>query len=1251
MKKTFPKISPPSSLRGSALIIALAVMVIVFALVVGILSRVTTERLAAKGYASSIEAKLLADTAVQLVQAQIGVATSGGTTNAWSSQPGLIRTFDQDGKPAGSYKLYSSGTMQVKGALVPSQEAAELENWFAQPAHFTDLNQPVDANLDGTPDTWPILDPSANDMVEGFQISDDAPVGTHQGVNNPAPMPVRWLYVLQDGQLVAATGTGSTATVAGASAQNPIVGRVAFWTDDETCKVNINTASEGTYWDIPRARTKQERDLARYQPTRNEFQAYPGHPATTSISAVFPNLTMQEIMQIIPRVEFGGSEGGTKDYETAQKVLLDQDRLFANEEELLFKPDRATSNSFDKDRLEKAKFFITAISRAPETNLFNLPKVSVWPVHAMNDDSHRTSYDRLLAFCATLNGQPYYFQRQNSQSGTEDYEAIGRNKTLYQYLQDLMERPVPGFGAVLANKFNTDSDQILTEIFDYIRCTNILDRNLLETGNRYAAGIGNAGDAPARGEVVPIKIGENTRGSGRYVTISEAAIWMICSADATVEESNTADNLTLVPPGDANEKPLKETENTKEIRIELALLLEPFCPMLSVASLRPDIEILVEGLENWTIQGNGGGNAVPLGLPSKAQQTYTEAGRYLLGKSPSWTNDNNNWGGHMGFKWALNGAGILPRQIRARNNGRLTVSPTRFAAKENSSPQPNCQYPFVSEPVTVTVLKDDPKVRLNAGLIKVIIKQRTANDNEPIQTIELDFSKLPNELPAPGMYWEKGLIPGYYWTFQADGCGMDDVPSPTDLSADQISRRFRAFKEGYYSTNQGVKVFKDADVIYSLVPATASGKTGDPKLLAMMDTVPKGFFEPHPLANGSNRMANSLIHLATGGLERMGGENGGALADLGGQLHPSNKPSPKAPFSQSDSYLTGDWDNGPADQPDGGYLNAPDGGNQSTKSGFYPYFTMHAGTEVTFTSPSRVIPSPVAFGSLPTGVKRNRHWETLLFRRQPGHPNYPVDAGEFIKNPDYLLLDLFWMPVVEPYAISEPFSTAGKINMNYQIVPFTYIDRSTGLYAVLKKEKVIGIPADDVGSYKSATTSDISETSFPSKIYRHNVNIPATLTQFTQRFTNADNTDLYAFRTAAEICDIHIIPENASVNTASKAALDNSMATYWTDHALTGDNSRERIYATVYPRLTTRSNTFTVHFRAQSLQKRAGSEPDVWEEGKDVIQGEYRGSTTIERYLDPNNPAIPDYAKEPDATPSLDSLYRWRMRTHRQFAP
>ncbi len=93
------------------------------------------------------------------------------------------------------------------------------------------------------------------------------------------------------------------------------------------------------------------------------------------------------------------------------------------------------------------------------------------------------------------------------------------------------------------------------------------------------------------------------------------------------------------------------------------------------------------------------------------------------------------------------------------------------------------------------------------------------------------------------------------------------------------------------------------------------------------------------------------------------------------------------------------------------------------------------------------------FGSLPTGTTLGYSWRTLLFR-----PDHTAKHAGASSPADHLLLDLFWMPVVEPYAISEPFSTAGKINMNYQIMPFTYITRETGVRAVLAAERMLAIP-------------------------------------------------------------------------------------------------------------------------------------------------------------------------------------------------
>jgi len=375
--------------------------------------------------------------------------------------------------------------------------------------------------------------------------------------------------------------------------------------------------------------------------------------------------------------------------------------------------------------------------------------------------------------------------------------------------------------------------------------------------------------------------------------------------------------------------------------------------------------------------------------------------------------------------------------------------------------------------------------------------------------------------------------------------------------------------------------------------------------------------------------------------------------------------------------VLGDWDNGIGDIRDGPYINKADEGDAGSGSPINNPYCWKSGNKdyilsTTLFTPNRLVPSAVTFGSLPTGVIRNKPWQTLLFR--PGPINHPglgtststgnSDVGPpYTTPPDHLLLDLFTMPVVEPYAISEPLSTAGRINMNYLIVPFNYINRDTGLRAVLKSEQVISISDAQAANYKLFR----NDVALPQTTIRFPVNIDSTLSQFySRRFNNKD-----IFRSPSEICDIDIVPNDttrAATEIPITAAISANptranMDLYWNGtgatpnaHRLTGDNSRERIYATLYPRLTTKSNTFTIHFRVQALKPALspGSPSAAWQswrEGTDVITGEYRGSQIIERYVDPNDTTIPDFAANPSTTQTLAPYYKFRILSAKQFAP
>ena len=95
---------------------------------------------------------------------------------------------------------------------------------------------------------------------------------------------------------------------------------------------------------------------------------------------------------------------------------------------------------------------------------------------------------------------------------------------------------------------------------------------------------------------------------------------------------------------------------------------------------------------------------------------------------------------------------------------------------------------------------------------------------------------------------------------------------------------------------------------------------------------------------------------------------------------------------------------------------------------------------------------------------------------------------------------------------------------------------------------------------------------------------------------------------------------------------------------------RERPYAHIYPRVTTKSNVFTIYMRCQAVKKAAGTPEDVFDPVKDKVIGAYRGSATIERFIDPNDPELKGYV--PTASnASVDQLYRYRVLGTKQFLP
>ena len=302
--------------KGEALIIVLLFLVLISGLMLAYYSGLTSEGTSTAAWKNAVTTRELADSAIYLDIAQIRDATAGFMHNAdgsldlnapagWASQPGAIRVFSTNFPGSGTilYKLYSAPSLiDASGNGNPSNDLPPA-GWANRTALYVDLNSPVWSASAGT-NVYPIMDPSLamtnpasglanSSYVDGFAINSKA--ATLIGASNPAAMPVSWLYVLRDGTLIAPdAGGGTTATFSSASAQpasnNPIVGRIAFWTDDETCKLNINTASEGVPWNTPAFQSLEDLHAQNSPPAGNEFNRFLGHPASVSLSPVLWSL-------------------------------------------------------------------------------------------------------------------------------------------------------------------------------------------------------------------------------------------------------------------------------------------------------------------------------------------------------------------------------------------------------------------------------------------------------------------------------------------------------------------------------------------------------------------------------------------------------------------------------------------------------------------------------------------------------------------------------------------------------------------------------------------------------------------------------------------------------------------------------------------------------------------------------------------------------------------------------------------------
>ncbi|MDF1755922.1 MAG: Verru_Chthon cassette protein A [Verrucomicrobiales bacterium] len=1510
--------------KGVALVLVLTVMSLATIMIMSFFSLATSEHKASATYSQGLQAQQIAEQSVNMVIAQIRRATSDKEV-AWASQPGAIRTWGINGDFVAGYKLYSDDLLVDRTDEVnfTDEDFDDTKNWVSASDEYVDLNEPV---IRGDKVYFPVVDPLAKHIpawpkkigneeddkgVEGFdfnfqtdsgpRIVDSGPWSekiedlltkamSDKGVSGDIEhlaLPVKWVYQLADGTM-GTLQNGSFKPFKGSSKpseSNQFVARFAFWADDESTKLNLNTHAGGLSWDTPRAGGEADMDMAQYQPAQREWQRYPGHPATVHLSpALAPGVldivrnktAMELIYSVVPRVVGGGSEAGTRKINMSEPkerdgLIADKNPLFPSVDEYVMAPDREP-NFFPQadgrpappgemqDIMERLRFFLTVSSRSPEITMFNTPRIGIWPVHEEDDDAHRTPFDKMIAFCSTVAGKEYFFKRANEDSQTYDYEQIPRNKELYEYLVNYTDQKIPGVGNKFSDKYSSfDRKQLITQIFDFIRSTNLHDDTLFQDDwmnafqtsntddhvtftnprarNQALEELGQNGIHVGHGQVTPIRItykGDTTQGFGRFYTLKDAAMQVICCAagdgtfggvaagsifggwdvygqsgrqdedtspafsnippmhlevesiDTAAERSSVIDTLAfdefpkwidewMTANYDPAWKSYRGTDKWAEVKARIEPAFNPanwnynllyrlddypqyrggeivshkvwreenpdrlknfsdaqrlgpgetlqqaqfvfnlFTPSMGWVPISPDISIRIDMDENMYFGPNAGGRGHFLAThdPYGNSLASGEKGGVGVDERLWWYSNKRqtSWGDrHAG---GTKPAGFFLSGEGGNLQGRYTPIDPGYSSNSGYN-----RYHWLTPPFVA-----DDRCRFSGGTVDFTIyaggdgNQNSASKvtGEEVQRVELEFPSF--ETPAPLL---SGGSPGYinefrkkeaspipatsWWTLGFQGANPTYVAE--GINAGEIA--YGGGRIQGVNSRSGVQLFSGGDVVKSIGvlhgdprltavrPTTTLGDEGEPDADGFRGRM--GYFGPHFTYDSDDRMSHDMS-FSTGGRYR--GASSSAL--IPGQNYNGKAPTgiigDPADYNAAAVNIYGDFDNAAGLLVDGPYINKPDEGNTHSlfratdgsnpnawdmrrDFGEFPYFVRdwqhEAGTPAYF-SPNRIVNGPGMFGSMPSMAATNQPWQTLLFRPyvdnidivgEPIHPGWQDPK-------DHYLMDLFWMPVVEPYAISDSFSTAGKINLNYQLLPFRHVKRNTAMRGVLRSEFMLLIPTPTDGNRSFYTSNykhgvgrgtgyhwrDRPNGGKLQRIRLRSVIVESTtLEQFQEKFDKGE-----IFKSASEICELHLIPQQSAVRqgitnpqymvqTMDDVTVEQMQdGSYWQYHRAIGDNGRERPYANIYQRTTTKSNVFKVHYRGQVLKqgrRDTSSEYEKWDNELDSVVGEYRGSSIVERYLNPNDPNIPDYATAtPGTADPIGDFYRFRVANTTRFAP
>lgn len=199
--------------EGMALIMTIIILSMITIMVLGLATLVSNEVVSSGAHMDRARAQSYSQMGVNMVTGVLRENTTDAG-RVWATYPGAL--ILPAGDASGGDRIRLSRMLPLHSG-VPSGAGMAMDP--------KDPLAPANLNIQ-----------TFNDQNPPTHLITDQPTDPDNLASPVATMPLRWVYVRQDGTLDDSEKPSLT------DQKNPITGRFAWWTDDESTKINVNTA-------------------------------------------------------------------------------------------------------------------------------------------------------------------------------------------------------------------------------------------------------------------------------------------------------------------------------------------------------------------------------------------------------------------------------------------------------------------------------------------------------------------------------------------------------------------------------------------------------------------------------------------------------------------------------------------------------------------------------------------------------------------------------------------------------------------------------------------------------------------------------------------------------------------------------------------------------------------------------------------------------------------------------------------------